>query len=98
MAKVYTVYQHCHEGISREIFTTAKSAYEYAFDYVKRECEEFASYDEEDALEHDMLPSLARKIMSMEPMDAVLAWNSFFEKNAYGDDYYLEVEEVTVKP
>lgn len=97
MAKVYTMYQHCREGISREIFTTAKSAYEYAFEYVKRECEEFSSYDEEDALEDDMPPSLALRIMSMEPMDAVLAWNAFFEKNTYSDDYYLEVEEVTVK-
>lgn len=33
----------------------------------------------------------------MEPKEAVLAWNAWAEKNTYGDDYYLEVEEVTVK-
>lgn len=96
MSKVYTVYQYCREGIERGTFSTKSAAYDYAFEYIKETCEEFASNDEEDASEDDMLPSLAEKIMKMEPKEAVLAWNAWAEKNTYGDDYYLEVEEVTV--
>jgi len=96
MSKVYTVYQYCREGIERGTFSTKSAAYDYAFEYIKETVFFIIRSKLFTASEDDMLPSLAEKIMKMEPKEAVLAWNAWAEKNTYGDDYYLEVEEVTV--